>query len=274
MCHCSAHQSCGSALELPSAPLKLTDSHSRLQYSCLGSPGTQPREPHRAHPTQSNQAPPWRWHLAVLQHILGALGCRALQHARPLVLQPVPHTMAICPRFQGEGSLLQRIALGRLLVAQKSQTNGQVSLPPAPAKFPGGKSQGSMDIFLWLGIWCQFLLLFDIVAQIFGFINPEPGHLSPVEQVSRIYSIETQSAHRLNRDSFILPFWSGVVPDVRMNQYQAEILSNYFQSSLKELMAGKSGRFFPLSLICFFYNSFQKLSGLLGGASCFLTPPS
>lgn len=194
-----------------------------------------------------------------LQHILGALGCRTLKHACPLVLQPVPHTMAICPHFQGEGSLLQRIALGRLLAAQKSQTNGQVSLPPAPAKFPGGKSQGSMDIFLWLGIWCQFLLLFHIVAQIFGFINPEPGHLSPVEQVSRIYSIETQSAHRLNRDSFILPFWSGVVPNVRMNQYQAEILPNSFQSSLKELMAGKSGCFFPLSLICFFTIPFKNL---------------
>lgn len=35
--------------------------------------------------------------------------------------------------------------------------------------------------------------VFDAVAQIFGFINPEPDHLSPVEQVSRIYSTEARS---------------------------------------------------------------------------------
>lgn len=35
--------------------------------------------------------------------------------------------------------------------------------------------------------------VFDAAARIFGFINPEPGHLSPVEQVSRTYSVEMQS---------------------------------------------------------------------------------
>lgn len=67
------------------------------------------------------------------------------------------------------------------------------------------------------------------------------------------------SACRLNGDSFILPFWSEVVPNVRINQYQAEIQPNYFQGSLKGLTGGKSRRFSPLPFIWSFTIPFKNL---------------
>ena len=135
MCHCYVHQLCGSALALPSAPLKPTDTVT-AGYSI---PVWGTLKHRQVHPTEHIQHKPTRHHSddgtrLVLQHPLGALGGRALEHAHPLLLQPVPRTMAICPHFQGEGSLLQRTALGRLLPGQKSQTSGQVSLPRHPSK--------------------------------------------------------------------------------------------------------------------------------------------
>lgn len=141
------------------------------------------------HPTEHIQRKPARHLVGVTPHS----GCPGIpiSGANLPLAPPVPQTMAICPNFQGEGSLLHRTAPGRLLTARNSKTNGQISLTPRPGKITGRKGVVCTFFSGW-GIWCQLLQLFDAVAQIFCFINPEPGHLSPVEQVSRISSIETQ----------------------------------------------------------------------------------
>lgn len=50
-----------------------------------------------------------------------------------------------------------------------------------------------------------------------------------------------------------------MVPDVRINQYQAEIQPNYFQGSLKGLAGGKSGWFSLLLFIWSFIIPFKNL---------------
>lgn len=132
--------------------------HGQLQHSHLGNPETPPHAHWRAHPTQTNQIPLRWWCLPGVTTHPKLPGVQSPGEHSPLLLQPVLLTMAICPHFQGEGSLLQRIALGRLLTAQKSQTNGQVFFfPPFLSKISRGESRVAWTFFSGWGSDASFL---------------------------------------------------------------------------------------------------------------------
>lgn len=142
MCHRSAHQSCGSALELPSAPLKLTDSHSRLQYSCLGSPGTQPREPHRAHPTQSNQASPRRWHLACVTTHSGCPGTQSPEARSPLGATASPTYNGHLSTLPGRRQLAAKDCSGKAACCPEISDKWPSLSSPCPSKISRRKKSG------------------------------------------------------------------------------------------------------------------------------------
>lgn len=172
-------------LELLSTPLKLsvTVSHRIPPWGTLKNTHVQPTEHIQHKPTRH------------LPGVTPQPGCPGM----PISGASLPLAIPACPRLDGNLSTLPG---RRELAAQDCSRKTahcqefpdkwpNLSCPSPQEKSPGGKVWSSLHIFLWLGIWCQLLQLFDAVAQIFCFVNPEPGHLSLVEQVSRIYSIET-----------------------------------------------------------------------------------